>query len=43
METPPAQDPGPGNRPLGILALVTVAVRPIRVTPIILALTLGLG
>ena len=26
MELPPTEDPGPGNRPLGILALVTAAV-----------------
>ena len=25
-EDPPTEDPGPGNRPLGILALVTAAV-----------------
>jgi len=29
METIPTEDPGPGNRPSGILALVTAAVGPI--------------
>ena len=27
MEPIPTEDPGPGNRPLGALALATVAVR----------------
>jgi hypothetical protein len=27
MESPPTEDPGPGNRPLGILAVVAAAVR----------------
>ena len=27
MEPPPSEDPGPGNRPAGVLALVTAAVR----------------
>jgi hypothetical protein len=26
MEPPPSEDPGPGNRPSGVLALVTAAV-----------------
>ena len=26
MEDPPTKDPGPGNRPLGILALASAAV-----------------
>lgn len=26
MEPPPTEDPGPGNRPLGILAVVSAAV-----------------
>ena len=27
MEPPPSEDPGPGNRPAGVLALVTAAIR----------------
>ena len=33
MEPVPHEDPGVGNRPLGILALVTAAVRPVLPSP----------
>ena len=36
MESLPTEDPGPGNRPLGVLALATAAVRPIiRCSPLL--------
>jgi len=35
MEPVPTEDPGPGNRPLGVLALVATAVRYIQAPPVL--------
>ena len=35
MEPVPTEDPGPGNRPLGVLALVAAAVWYIQVLPVL--------
>jgi hypothetical protein len=43
MESPPTEDPGPGNRPIGVLALATAAVRYISALLNISVLTSPLG
>ena len=42
-ENPPTEDPGPGNQPLGILALVTAVVSHHTMSPSTTVLTLSLG
>ena len=36
MELPPSKDPGPGSRPVGVLALMTAAIHYIQSSPLVL-------